>query len=549
MNKTEEITKIPIKDIIDRLGINYYSKWTNEFWLYDRDWKTSWRAFNTNKNIVADFSKDRPSGDTFGFVKAKLNLDEPSTFKRFEDNFWTISEKQKQPIRFLWQWLDDIKQEHIDYLKTRWVDYELVKPIIKNYRNAIGCLVYKWWIPKWLRARTLSQEHNKRFFSASWYEWDWIYMHELDETKDYVIVVEWLIDFLTLRQHDTNVVGIVSAQSWYDEIKELSDKYRIIIIPDNDDAWFQWLQQLKWTPYSVFRLNKFWEFKDINDMYIGLSPWKEIISAILDESSDVLPITPIFDWLDLIMKTIKEQWKLGIDWPIKSVYDKCQWVIKGKVYTIWAYSNIGKSKFAYYHVQYFLKQWLKVLFINLEVAAEFCLAEIINSYYWTTRKEQRSWYWVDKSKFRNLIIRDDLFELTDILKEIETSKCDICFIDFVQNVQVKGSKWYDKNAEIAIWIQRTAIRTQSTIYSLSQVANNMAKEISSWTDTIISLKWAWEYYASSDVIFILRKWDEDGLVDLIIDKNKFGRNKLEFNMKVEFDRNQFYLIEKKENPF
>jgi hypothetical protein len=57
---------------------------------------------------------------------------------------------------------------------------------------------------------------------------------------------------------------------------------------------------------------------------------------------------------------------------------------------------------------------------------------------------------VDKSKFRNLTIRDDLFELTDIISEIENSKCDICFIDFAQNIQVKGSKGYEKNSEIAI---------------------------------------------------------------------------------------------------
>lgn len=549
MNKTEEITKIPIKDIVDRLWLNYFSKWTNEFWLYDWDGKTSWWAFNTHKNIVADFSKDRPSWDTFGFVKIKLWLDDAWTFQRFEENFWITTEKQKQPIRFLWNWLDDLKIEHIEYLNWRWIDYEKIKWLVKLYRNAIACLVYKWWIPKWLRARTLSSEHNKRFFSASWYEWDGIYMHELDETKDYVIVVEWLIDFLTLRQYDTNVVWLSSAQVGYDEIKELSERYRIFFIPDNDEAWHQWLQQMKWIPYSIFNIAQFSECKDINDLHKELWANSQIIEAILEDSKDILPITPIFDWLDVMLKTIREQWKLWKDWPIKDIYDKCQWVIKWKVYTIWAYSNIGKSKFAYFHAQYFLKQWLKVLFINLEVSAEFCLAEIVNSYYWINWREQRNNYWVDRSKFRNLIIRDDLFELNDIIKEIENTKCDICFIDFVQNIQVKWTKWYDKNSEIAIWIQRTAIRTQTTIYSLSQVANNMAKEIISWTDTIISLKWAWEYYASSDVIFILRKWEEEWVVDLIIDKNKFGRNKIEFSMMVRFDKNQFELIQKKENPF
>lgn len=544
MMKTEEIKKIPVLIILDKLWLKYTRAWS---WEYSIE-KTNWWKANEVKNIIWDFSHDRWQWDTFWFVKQFLELDDKDTFLRFEDNFGISTEKQKQPIRFLWQWLDELTEEHIEYLKTRGIEYDKIKPLVKNYRNAIACLVYKWWTPKWLRARTLSKEHNKRFFSASWYEWDWIYMHELDETKDYVIVVEWLIDFLTLRQFDTNVVWLASAQVGYDEIKELSDKYRIVFVPDNDDSGYQWLVQMKWVPYSIFSISKFSQCKDINDLYIELWSNDEIINAILDEAKDILPITPVFDWLDTMLKTIREQWKLGIDWPIKDIYNKCQWVIKWKVYTIGAYSNIGKSKFAYFHAQYFLKQWLKVLFINLEVSAEFCLAEIINSYYAVNRKEQWEWYNVDKSKFRNLIIRDDLFELADILAEIENSKCDICFIDFVQNIQVKGTKGYEKNSEIAIGIQRTAIRTQSTIYSMSQVANNMAKEINSWSDTVISLKWAWEYYASSDVIFILKRWDEEWVVDLVIDKNKFGRNKLEFSMKVQFDRNQFFLLNK-EKPF
>jgi hypothetical protein len=83
---------------------------------------------------------------------------------------------------------------------------------------------------------------------------------------------------------------------------------------------------------------------------------------------------------------------------------------------------------------------------------------------------------------------------------------------------------------------------------MSQIANNMAKEINSWMDTVVSLKWAWEYYASSDVIFILKRWEEEWFVDLVIDKNKFGRNKIEFSMQVQFDKNQFFLVNK-DKPF
>lgn len=523
--------------------MQYSRKWAGEYALHDAWKKTDGRSANEHKNLIRDFSHDRGQGDTFGFVKKMLNLSDTDTFKWFEDNFGISTETQKQPIRFLRQSLENLKTEHIEYLTTRGIDYMLVKDVVKLYRNAIACLVYKGWSPKWLRARTLSQEHNKRFFSASGYEWDWVYMHELDENKEYIIVVEWLIDFLTLRQYDSNVVGIVSAQSWYEEIKILSEKYRIVLIPDNDDAWYQWLQQMKGVPYSLFSLQKFGEYKDINDMYMWLNAGSQIIEAILEDARDILPITPIFDGLDVMLQTIKSQWKLGIDWPLREIYNHCQWVIKGKVYTIWAYSNVGKSKFAYFHAQYFLKKWLRVLFINLEVSAEFCLAEIINSYYETTWKQQWNWYGVDRSRFRNLIIRDDLFELSEIITEIETSKCDICFIDFVQNIQVKNTNGYEKNSATAIGIQRTAIKTWTTIFNLSQIANSMAKDINSWTGTVISLKGAWEYYASSDVIFILKRGMDDWVIDLVIEKNKFWRNKIESSMFVDFEKNQFKFIE------
>ena len=53
----------------------------------------------------------------------------------------------------------------------------------------------------------------------------------------------------------------------------------------------------------------------------------------------------------------------------------------------------------------------------------------------------------------------------------------------------------------------------------------------------ISLKGSWEYFASSDVIFILARNDDEMIVK--ISKNKYGRNGGEFAFDVDFARNQF----------
>jgi len=86
---TEEIKAIAIRDVIDKLGISYTGAGTNEFTLVEWGKVTSGWRFNTEKNIVYDFSKDRAGGDTFGFVKNYVGLDDKETFKRFADNFGT----------------------------------------------------------------------------------------------------------------------------------------------------------------------------------------------------------------------------------------------------------------------------------------------------------------------------------------------------------------------------------------------------------------------------------------------------------------------------
>ena len=139
--------------------------------------------------------------------------------------------------------------------------------------------------------------------------------------------------------------------------------------------------------------------------------------------------------------------------------------------------------------------------------------------------------------YSNLTITDDLYKLDDIVKKIEEEHYDIVFIDFVQNIEWKWMWDYEKNATVAKTIQRTAIKTWTTIYSLSQLSNSVGRDVNNGNMDFISLKGSWEYFASSDVIFILARNDDEMIVK--ISKNKYGRNGGEYAFWVDFARNQF----------
>lgn len=248
----------------------------------------------------------------------------------------------------------------------------------------------------------------------------------------------------------------------------------------------------------------------------------------------------VFEELEKKRRLLKINGKLWGDWPRPEIYNKCSGVIPSKVYTIWAFSNVWKSKFAYAHTAYFLKQGKSVLFINLEVVADECLRWIIQAHDNLDFKEYMDWN-CELDSYDNLDIRDDLYKLEDIVKCIEESNADIVFIDFVQNIDAWWSSLYEQSAKIAKTIQQTAIKTKKTIYSLSQLSNSTAREVQNWMNDLTMLKWGWEYYASSDVIFILSKEDW-GWMKVKIEKNKFWPKWSAIMLDADLSRNHFTFV-------
>lgn len=215
-------------------------------------------------------------------------------------------------------------------------------------------------------------------------------------------------------------------------------------------------------------------------------------------------------------------------------------IIPWKVYMIAAYSNVWKSRFSYWYVNYFLKQWKKVVFISLEVDKGLLINHLCCNMYNCYKKELHNWM-IDYFDFQNLYIYDDVYKLSWIEEIIMTIKPDICVIDFVQNIQVDWVWWYEAMSMVARKIQEIAIKSNTTLICLSQLSNSVARDVSAGKTDFIALKGAWEFIASSDVVMLLRMVDDT--MGITITKTKFAaKPQWELFFTVNFGKSQFTAI-------
>ncbi len=84
----EDLKRIPILSVLDKLWIEYKKVWYDTYALYEHwRWTDWWRA-NTTQNIVTDFSsKWRAHWNPFHFVSIYLWTDVKETSLRFKDNW------------------------------------------------------------------------------------------------------------------------------------------------------------------------------------------------------------------------------------------------------------------------------------------------------------------------------------------------------------------------------------------------------------------------------------------------------------------------------
>ena len=559
MNIFEEIKQIPISEILTTLGIKYKKvMWTLN--LYEK-WKiTDWWKANINDNFVSDFSKTRATWDQLAFVEKYLKIDRWEAVKWFKNNFSVKGEEKKEykkqesniDVKKIFSWYNILWEKQIEYLKSRWIDYEKVKDVVKTYTNWISCMIFNEK-GKAISINTRSIE-NKQFRILPWTQSKWVYMWSIDKNNKKIYVVEWMFDFLTLRQYTQNVIWLKSINDWIDVIREFYIKwYEITIIPDNDEVWKTLLDKIQDIKYSWFNLWNY-DVKDINDFLTESWFWKWIIEIIEEEKvkwwyqeefeivnySDTLQ-----DWIDELKNTNPNT---AIHWGYQELDNKIWYILPWQLILVWWTTWTWKSTFVWEIAKNISKVWNKVLKFTLEDRLEDNKKRDL----YNEINKQRRINWEKRLPYNDFMINDikqdiskEIVIATNILKKenkniYEVKRQNEKQID-IENLELVIKKWVDMWCKLIVldhlqefkidWNkERQDLRIEEMMYKIKNLTRKYRIAIIliahfkkvSWTPDENSFKDSIAITQVANKVLILHrdKLEIDWLTELIVYKNR-----------------------------
>jgi predicted ATP-dependent serine protease len=208
---------------------------------------------------------------------------------------------------------------------------------------------------------------------------------------------------------------------------------------------------------------------------------------------------------------------------------------KGRVTTIGAFSNVGKSSITYSLVTHAIKQGHKCLFISLEVESKVVLRFITRSFLNKTDSQVRGEANCHMALPKDLIrIVDDKYDFASVAKAVRDFKPDFVFLDFVQNLRNGTGSEYEVMTRNASMLQELAKTENISLFVVSQVNND-----SRFKDgEAVTLKGSGALFHSSDLILTLHR-DTSSNINMTIAKNKVGPAMRKFAMDVDFARVQW----------
>lgn len=240
-----------------------------------------------------------------------------------------------------------------------------------------------------------------------------------------------------------------------------------------------------------------------------------------------------FESLSSIQDKFSQDGRVGDPTPFPELEKYIYGWERKRVYTIGAYSNVGKSKFVYSIMAHAVRQGKKCLFLSLEVESGIVLANLASSYlrkpYMDVLKDGNCHMSLPKELIQ---IVDDKYEFNELKDAVESVKPDYVFLDFVQNVRNGSGNEYESMSKTAVQLQELAKKANVALFVVSQVPNESRfKEGDN-----VTLKGSGSLFSSSDCILMLTR-DGDKII-MTLAKNKVGPAMRKFEMSTDFNRGQ-----------
>ena len=325
-----------------------------------------------------------------------------------------------ETVLWIFNWMPDIDEAEKAYIASRGIDPEQVKHLLKwESGTAVKCKI-TWFTKKNdidfvnIQTRYIEAGKKERFKTLPDHKATGLFIDKIDPKKDYLLVVEWMFDFLSLRQFDTNVIWLFNAVSVeaFEFLKYVVEKKnikKVIYVNDNDPAWIESGDRLLKIIESACLLDikQFWEIKDVNDLVAsGIFDYGIFLEICLERRDEAQKekLQEIEDEKNEAFEKVKnisdihKNWKT-IEYPVDNL-NTGLWLIKGDELSIIIGSpNCWKTTFAFLMALHNLEKWHKVWFLSYEMP----FGDIIDQY-----NLRRIPWWMDRFEQSRLTDEDEI---------------------------------------------------------------------------------------------------------------------------------------------
>lgn len=440
---------------------------------------------------------------------------------------------QEQKDYLLLRWINPEKVEHA----IRWANNQIVVKIVGYLNNAdIGIV----WVQKRnIDLSEVKREWDKRFDLDKWSSWQWVFVHTIDAQKDYVFIVEWMFDFLSILQYETNVIWLFNATSKESldvakEIVKTKGIKKVYWITDSDEAWDNLWNELErnFEDIGLFRLSSDdEEFKDVNDYVCAY--WDATIPLLIDICEWLLQEN-IDKKIEKLQKKIDE--KIEEDSKVSNIYSwwkpyhrPCDAIDvafrkvlpKTMMYLVWA-PWCWKTTFTMNMIRRNLKEH-KTCFLTYEMD----MADVLENYYinfiqdWKDKLENTQLTRDDieflESRKKEFLSQNNFYysdwwwrtleECVQEIRDFHKLWCTVFYIDHLTKVTHKGNELedykevtkvlYDLKQELSIRIFMLHHTDKKSSDTGSKMTYRGSWHIYTLTDSMVFLKRPWIYLKDS----------------------------------------------------